>query len=82
MSAGDETDSSTHVPIVRYAWVSVTISYRVRHLVSLFLEDPARAALPGTEKPLSTYRVFPVLRSPQVRIKLNHTEDLQWIDRW
>jgi hypothetical protein len=31
---------------------SVVMSCRARHLMTLFPEDPAPAALPGTEKPL------------------------------
>jgi hypothetical protein len=34
-------------------WVSVAMSSRARNSMSLSPEDPAAAALPGTEKPLS-----------------------------
>jgi hypothetical protein len=47
----DGMDFSTQVSIVRRAWVPVATSYRARHLMSLFSEDPAPATLPGTETP-------------------------------
>jgi hypothetical protein len=50
-SDGDGTDSSTQVPIIRCALVPVVMTYRARHLVSLFPEDPIPAALRSTEKP-------------------------------
>jgi hypothetical protein len=31
VSGGDGTDSSTQVPAVRHAWVTVATSYRTRH---------------------------------------------------
>jgi hypothetical protein len=31
MSDGDGTDSRTHVPVAKHAWVSVATSCRTRH---------------------------------------------------
>jgi hypothetical protein len=52
MPGGDGTNFSTQVPIVRCAWVLVTMSYCARHLMLLFPEDLTPAALPGTERSL------------------------------
>jgi hypothetical protein len=49
----DGMGSNTQVHVVRYAWVSVATSRRVRHSTSLSPEDPAPEALPGTKKPPS-----------------------------
>jgi hypothetical protein len=49
----DGTNFSTQVPVVKGVWVSVAMSSRARNSMSLSPEDPAAAALPGTEKPLS-----------------------------
>jgi hypothetical protein len=63
VSDGDGMDSNTQVSVVRCTWVPVVMSYRDRHLMPLFPEDPAPAALLDTEKPpgatvggLGTYR--------------------------
>jgi hypothetical protein len=56
-SGGDGMDSSTQVPVVKCTWLHVAMSSCVRHLMSLFPEDPAPVALPGTEKALGMYRV-------------------------
>jgi hypothetical protein len=53
MSGVDGMGSSTQVHVVRYAWVSVATSRRVRHSTSLSPRDPAPEALPGIEKPPS-----------------------------
>jgi hypothetical protein len=51
MSGGDGMDSNTQVPIVKCVWVLVAMFHRVRHSMSLSLEDLAPVALPCIEKP-------------------------------
>jgi hypothetical protein len=40
------------VPAVKCAWVPVTTSYHVRHLMPLLPKDPIPMALLGIEKPV------------------------------
>jgi hypothetical protein len=70
VSGGDGINSSTQLPAVRSAWVTVALSYHARPSV-----DPAPTAFPGTE----SHRMW--LSRAQVRSKLGHEVDLQWEDR-
>jgi hypothetical protein len=63
-SGGDEMDFSTRVPVIRSTWAPMAMSYRTKHLILLFPNDPAPLALPGTGNPpgvntrgSGTYRV-------------------------
>jgi hypothetical protein len=56
--------------------VHVAMSHCVRYSMSLSLEDPAPAALHGTEKPLG------MIARARVHSESGHMEDLQWVDRW
>jgi hypothetical protein len=60
LSDGDGMDPHTQVPIVRCAWVHVTMSYRAWHLMSLLPEDLTPAALLGTERALGSSLKFNV----------------------
>jgi hypothetical protein len=55
MSGGDWTYSNTQVPVIRCAWVPVSLSYHSRHSMSLSPKDSALVALPGTENPQALY---------------------------
>jgi hypothetical protein len=57
MSGSDGMDSSTEVPTISCVWVLAALSYHVRHLMSLLLEDPAPVALPGIEKPPGMFQI-------------------------
>jgi hypothetical protein len=71
----DGTNSNTQVPVVRCTWVHVVMSYHARHLMLLFLEDPAPAALLDIEKPTGM-----IVRA-RVHTEPGHTEDVHWTDR-
>jgi hypothetical protein len=76
MLGSDRMNSSTQVPVVRYAWVPVAMSYHARHSIMLSPEDPTLVALPGTESPWVWLPEARVLSEP------GHMEDLHWADKW
>jgi hypothetical protein len=76
MSDGDGMNSITQVLVVKCVWVPVAMSHHTRHSVTLFVEDSAPAALPGTKNPLG------MTIGGALRFELGHVEDLQWADRW
>jgi hypothetical protein len=76
MLGSDRMNSRTQVPVVRYAWMPVAMSYHARHSITLSPEDPTPVALPGTESPW--------VRLPEARVlsEPGHMEDLHWADKW